>query len=64
MNEDFVTYELAVKLKEKGYPQHITDDAYITDNYGEDEYDIGDRLPIPLIPDYWMMSPLPPFRKS
>ena len=21
MNEDFVTYELAVKLKEKGYPQ-------------------------------------------
>ena len=52
MNEDFVTYELAVKLKEKGYPQHITDDAYITDNYGEDEYDIGDRLPIPLIPDY------------
>ena len=52
MNEDFVTYELAVKLKEKGFPQHITDDAYITDNYGEDEYDIGDRLPIPLIPDY------------
>lgn len=23
MNEDFVTYELAVKLKEKGYPQDV-----------------------------------------
>lgn len=52
MNDDFITYELAVKLKEKGFPQHITDEAYITDNYGEDEYNIGDRLPIPLIPDY------------
>lgn len=52
MNEDFAPFELAKKLKEKGYPQHITDEAYITDNYGEDEYDIGDRLPIPLIPDY------------
>lgn len=52
MNEDFVPFELAVKLKKKGFPQHITDKAYITDNYGEDEYDIGDRLPIPLIPDY------------
>lgn len=52
MNNDFVPFELAVKLKEKGYPQHITDEAYITDNYGEDEYDIGDRLSIPLIPDY------------
>ena len=52
MNEDFAPFELAKKLKEKGYPQHITDEAYITDNYGEDEYDIGDRLPIPLIPEY------------
>ena len=50
--EDFVPYELAVKLKEKGFPQHITDEAYIVDNYGEDACDIGDRLPIPLIPDY------------
>lgn len=50
--EDFVPFELAKKLKEKGYPQHITEDAYIVDNYGEDECDIGDLLPIPLIPDY------------
>ena len=50
--EDFVPFEIAKKLKEKGFPQHITEDAYIIDNYGEDEYQIGDRLPIPLIPDY------------
>lgn len=50
--EDFVTFEIARELKEKGFPQHITEDAYIIDNYGEDEYQIGDRLPIPLIPDY------------
>ena len=52
MTEDFVPCELAVKLKEKGYPQHIADDAYIVDNYGEEDYQIGDILPIPLIPDY------------
>lgn len=52
MNEDFIPFELAKKLKEKGYPQHIADDAYIVDNYGEEDYQIGDRLPIPLIPDY------------
>lgn len=50
--EDFVPFEIAKKLKEKGFPQHITEDAYIIDNYGENEYQIGDRLPIPLIPDY------------
>lgn len=45
-------FEIAKKLKEKGFPQHIAEDAYIIDNDGEDEYQIGDRLPIPLIPDY------------
>lgn len=49
---DFVNFELAKKLKEKGYPQHIAEDAYIIDNYGEEKYIIGDRLPIPLVPDY------------
>ena len=49
---EIVSFEIAKKLKEKGFPQHITDEAYIVDNYGEDECDIGDRLPIPLIPDY------------
>lgn len=50
--EDFVNFKLAQKLKEKGYPQHIAEDAYIIDNYGEEKYIIGDRLPIPLVPDY------------
>ena len=50
--EDFVPFEIAKKLRENGFPQHIAEDAYIIDNYGEDEYQIGDRLPIPLIPDY------------
>lgn len=49
---EFVSFDLAKKLKEKGYPQHIADDAYIIENYGEDEYNIGDILPIPIIPDY------------
>ena len=49
---EICNFEIAKKLKEKGFPQHITEDAYIIDNYGENEYQIGDRLPIPLIPDY------------
>ena len=49
---EIVPFEIAQKLKEKGFPQHITEDAYIIDNYGEEEYIIGDRLPIPLVPDY------------
>mgnify|MGYP003290607471 CR=1 FL=1 len=49
---DFVNFKLAQKLKDKGYPQHIAEDAYIIDNYGEEKYNIGDRLPIPFVPDY------------
>lgn len=49
---EIIPFKIAKKLKEKGFPQHISDEAYIIDNYGEDEYDIGERLPIPLIPDY------------
>lgn len=49
---EIVSFKIAKKLKAKGFPQHITEDAYIIDNYGEEEYNIGDRLPIPLIPDY------------
>ena len=49
---EFVNFSIAKKLKEKGFPQHISDEVYIIDNYGEEEYDIGDRLPIPLVPDY------------
>ena len=52
MTEDFVPFELAKKLKEKGFPQHITEEAYIVDNYGEEEVEIGELLPIQLVPDY------------
>lgn len=43
MNDDFTPFELAVKLKQKGFPQHITDEAYITDNYSEDIVDIWEH---------------------
>ena len=52
IHEEICTYEVCKLAKEKGFPQHITEEAYIVDNYGEDDYNIGDRLPIPLIPDY------------
>jgi hypothetical protein len=51
--DDFVSYSMSVKLKEKKYPQHICDYAYITEDvYGEGYYDVGDREYIPFIPDY------------
>lgn len=50
---DFVPFELAVKLNEKGYPQHICEHAYITRDDEENEsYVLGDREYIPFIPDY------------
>ena len=53
MNDDFTPFELAVKLKEKGYPQHQCDYAYITeDDEYEEHYVIGDRGYIPFIPYY------------
>ena len=51
--KDFITYELAVKLKEKGYPQHICDYAYIIeDDYEENKCVVRDREYIPFIPEY------------
>ena len=52
IHEEICTYEVCKLAKEKGFPQHITEEAYIVDNYGEDDYNIGDRLPIALVPDY------------
>lgn len=48
--EDFVTFELANKLKEKGFPQHICEDGYIVEE--DERYDIGDKEMIWAIPDY------------
>jgi hypothetical protein len=48
--EDFVTFELANKLKEKGFPQHMCEDGYIVEE--DERYDIGDKEMIWVIPDY------------
>lgn len=44
MHDEICTYEVAKLAEEKGFPQHITEEAYIVDNYGEDDYNIGDRV--------------------
>lgn len=47
---EFVNFKMSMKLKEKGFPQHMCDDGYITEE--DDKYDIGDKEMIWLIPDY------------
>lgn len=49
---DFVTFEIAKKLKEKGYPQNMCDDGYIIENDNYGYFDIGDRESIWMIPNY------------
>ena len=46
---DFVTFDMAKKLKEKGFPQNMCNDGYITEE--DDGYNIGDREGILFIPD-------------
>lgn len=52
IHEEICTYELCKLAKEKGYPQHIGDDAYIVENEYDDEYEVGCCYPFPFIPDY------------
>ena len=52
MNDEIVTYEVAKLAKDKGFPQHIGDDAYIVENEYDDEYEVGCHYPIQFIPDY------------
>lgn len=52
IHEEIVTYEVAKLAKEKGFPQHIGDDAYIVENEYDDKYEVGCHYPIPFIPDY------------
>lgn len=47
---EFVNFNIGKKLKEKGFPQHMCDDGYITEE--DEKYDIGDKEMIWLIPDY------------
>ena len=48
MNNDFTSFELAIKLKEKGFPQHQCDYAYIIEENHEDI----EREYVSFIPDY------------
>ena len=50
--EDFVNFELAKKLKEKGYPQHWSDNDYIVENEYEDNFEIGAYYDRCLIPEH------------
>ena len=52
IHEEICTYEVCKLAKEKGFPQHIGDDAYIVENEYDDEYEVGCCYPIPFIPDY------------
>ena len=52
IQEEVVTYEVAKLAKEKGFSQHIGDDAYVVENEYDDKYEVGCCYPIPFIPDY------------
>lgn len=52
IKDELVTYEVAKLAKEKGFPQHIGNDAYIVENEYDDEYEVGCCYPIQFIPDY------------
>lgn len=51
-HDEICTYEVAKLAKEKGFPQHIGNDAYIVENEYDVEYEVGCCYPIPFIPDY------------
>ena len=52
IHEEICTFEVCKLAKEKGFPQHIGNDAYIVDNEYDDKYEVGCHYPIQFIPDY------------
>lgn len=52
IHEEICTFEVAKLAKDKGFPQHIGDDAYIVENEYDNEYEVGCHYPIQFIPDY------------
>lgn len=49
----FVDFDLAKKLKEKGFPQHWSDQHYILENEYEDDFiEVGAKYPVEVIYDY------------
>lgn len=49
---DFVSCEIAVKLKEKGYPQHWSDNDYIVENEYDDKFEVGSYYNRCFIPEH------------
>lgn len=50
---NFVNFETAKKLKEKGFPQHWSDQHYILENeYEDDFFEVGAKYPVEVIYDY------------
>lgn len=47
-----VSFDLAKKLKEKGYPQHWSNDDYIVENEYEDNFEVGCYYDRCLIPEH------------
>lgn len=60
IHEEICTYEVCKLAKEKGFPQHIGNDAYIEENEYDDEYEVGCCYPIQFIPDYLSTITAPP----
>jgi hypothetical protein len=52
IHEEICTYEVAKLAKEKGFPQHIGNDAYVVENQYDDEYEVGCCYPMQFTPDY------------
>lgn len=52
IHEEICTYEVCKLARDKGFPQHIGNDAYIVENEYDDEYEVGCHYPIQFIPDY------------
>lgn len=59
IHEEICAYEVAKLAKEKGFPQHIGDDAYIVENEYDDKYEVGCHYPIQFIPDYLLTITAP-----
>lgn len=48
-----VDFNLAKKLKEKGFPQHWSDQHYVLENeYEDDFFEVGAKYPVEVIYDY------------
>lgn len=50
--EDFVTFKIAKKLREKGFPQHWSNDYYIEENEYEDNFEVGSHYDGYFIPEH------------